>query len=110
MRKIIYCDGTERELPEAVTLRELASLIGASTLDTVNLRHLGQPLHVMCVDDDGYEVEPVQHSPTHLELRPVRARKPVNHKATLLYLKNCSPGTTHEIVGDVVIVPDADFA
>jgi len=110
MRKIIYVDGTERELPAPVSMRELAQLIGAEALDTVNLRHLGEPRHVMVVDDQGYETEVIEHSPMHTELRPTRARKPLNVKATRLYHANCVPDTTHQIVGDVAIVPDDDYA
>ncbi len=48
----------------------------------------------MAVDDLG-----------HVRVPP----KPVNAKATQLYHANCLPGTTHQIVGDVVIVLDDDF-
>ena len=41
---------------------------------------------------------------------PAKPRKPINEKATALYHANCRPGTTHQIVGDVVIVPDEDYA
>lgn len=44
------------------------------------------------------------------ELKCIRARKPVNAKATELYHAVCKPGTTHQIVGDVAIVNDEDFA
>jgi hypothetical protein len=109
-RQIIRTDGTVEVLAEPVPLRKLAELIGADTLDTVVLRHMGYPLHVMLVDDLGYEVEqlgPVMvDGVAHFERRCVRARKPVNAEATRLYHLNCQPGTTHQIVGDVVIVPD----
>lgn len=110
MRKIIYADGREQDLPDPVAMPEIARLIGAATLDTVNLRHMGSPRHVMFVDDGGYETKLVELAPWHMELRPVRARKPVNANATALYHLNCQPGTTHQIVGDVVIAPDADFS
>lgn len=49
----------------------------------------------MCVDDNGAITSPP---------------RPVNPKATELYHKNCVPGTVWLIRGDVVIVPDVDFA
>lgn len=82
----------------------IRKLIAADCFDTVNLRD-GR---VMLVDDNGYESEAV---PTAygVKLNPVRARKPVNRKATALYHAVCHPGTTHEIVGDVAIVVDAEL-
>lgn len=93
MRKLIRVDGTEQELPARQTLQQIYGLIGCRTIDTVLLRHMGQPLHVMCVDDTG-----------------MIDGRPANPRATELYHKNCRPGTTHPICGDVVIVPDHDFA
>jgi hypothetical protein len=110
MRKLIKTDGTEIDLIGPTSMEDIRRMIGANMLDTVGLRHMGLPLHVMCVDDGGWECEDVQHSATHFERRPVRALKPINEKATELYLANCRPGTTHQIVGDVVIVPDEDYA
>lgn len=110
MRRIIRTDGTTEDLPAAKPMSSLRALIGADTIDTVSLKHMGHPLHVMLVDDAGYDTEEVKHSEGHFELRPVRARKPVNVEATRLYHLNCRPGTTHQIVGDVVVVPDDDFA
>jgi len=49
-------------------------------------------VHVMIVDDAGHQ-----------------KGLPVNAAATALYHARCLPGTTHQIVGDVVIVPDSDF-
>lgn len=92
-RKVIRVDGTVEELASKMPLRSLAQTIGADTLDTVPMRHMGSPLHVMLVDDCG-----------------VLDGKPVNEEATKLYLANCRHGTTHSICGDVVIVPDGDFA
>lgn len=109
MRKIIRVDGTEESLDGPVTVTRIRELIGATSIDTVNLRHMGTPLHVMCVDDHGHVTQPVQEGVT-LHLRSIGHRKPVNQKATELYWANCRPGTTHQIVGDVVIVPDEDFA
>lgn len=85
--------------------QEIAKAIAAQTLDGVNLRD-GR---VMFVDDDGYRTEFVDHGAGRFELKCVEARKPVNREATKLYRAICVPGTTHEIVGDVAIVLDADF-
>jgi|GEM_PF-840200 len=107
--RIIRCDGTEVRLDKSPTMAEIHALIGARTLDTVSLRHLGYPLQVMVLDDSGYETETIVHSDGHHELRPTRALKPDNPKATALYHANCKPGTTHQIVGDVVVCFDQDF-
>ena len=64
----------------------------------------------MLVDDEGYESRMVQVEPGLFVMQPVRALKPVNAIATELYLSVCAPGTTHQIVGDVAVVPDEDFA
>jgi hypothetical protein len=88
-------------------MEKISALIGAAEgLDTVNLRD-GR---VMLVDDKGYETEEVNHGGGHFELRPIRARKPINRAATELYHGICVPGTTHQIVGDVAVVLDEDFA
>lgn len=87
-------------------LDDIRKAIGAETLDTVNLRD-GR---IMLVNDRGYDTVPIKHSPTHTELRPTRALLPVNAKATALYHAICIPGTTHQIVGDVGILVDADLA
>jgi hypothetical protein len=109
-RKLIRTDGTTKVLPPGMSMRAIRELIGAESLDTVALHHLGEPLHVMLIDDDGWEFEIIEHSPNHFEHRPTSARKPVNAEATRLYLANCRPGTTHQIVGNVVVMPDLDFA
>lgn len=106
---LIRCNGSSEPLPGPVSIDEVCRLIGAATLDSVALFNLGDPLHVMLVDDAGYETQVVQ-VPEGVYLRPVRARKPVNAEATVLYRANCAPGTTHAIVGDVVVAPDEDFA
>lgn len=92
-RKLIRVDGTETELIGPHALRDITQMIGADTLVVVKLRHMGEPLHTMLVDGDGY-------------LKGL----PTNVKATQLYHANCRPGTTRPICGDVVIVPDGDFA
>lgn len=93
MRQHIAADGLVIEAPEPLTIDAIRALIGADTLGTVALRHMGHPLHVMLIDDMGH--------PKHL---------PVNEKATALYHANCRPGTTHPIRGDVFVCPDNDFA
>jgi hypothetical protein len=93
MRKLIRADGSSMALPNSMKMAELLKLIGADTIDTVTLRHLGYPIQVMLVDDAGYA-----------------KGRPVNREATNLYLANCRAGTTHVIRGDVVVVPDDDFA
>lgn len=109
VRAVLRCDGSVEHLAGPIRgLAQVCELIGASTLDTVRLGHMGRPVHVMFVDDMGYETEAVQTG-NRTTLVPVRARKPVNLKATALYHLNCRPGTTHQIVGDVLVCPDADF-
>jgi len=110
MRRVIRTDGTFLDLPEPVSLAHICELIGAHTTDTVVLHHMGSPLHVMVVDDQGYETELIDHGNGCFEQRCVRARKPINAEATRLYHANCPPGITHQIVGDVVVVPDEDYA
>ena len=83
----------------------LDEAIDAAVTDSINLRD-GR---VMIVDDLGYETEQIVHE-THIENRAMEARKPVNRAATLLYWSVCKPGTTHQIVGDVAIVLDSEFA
>lgn len=109
MRKLIRTDGTSVDLPVPLTTAQICALIGAKTLDTVSLHHLGSPLHVMVVDDAGYETETIEDEDV-ITIRPVRALKAENVEATKLYRANCRPGTTHVIVGDAVVVPDMDFA
>jgi len=86
-RILIRADGTEQPLDKAQTIEQIRQLIGATALDSVNLRdRFG---HVMFVDDLGHDKQ-----------------LPVNAKATELYHAICIPGTTHQIRGDVVVVPD----
>lgn len=105
--QVIRTDGTE-EIHEA-KFEDIEKLINASFLDTVNLRD-GR---MMLVDDNGYETT-TEEKPAFgnyafiVELKPKKAKKPVNEKATKLYHSVCVPGTTHQIVGDVAIVVDKD--
>lgn len=117
-RRLIRADGTVQYMDKPVPFPEIGPLIGAHTMDVVHLRHLGLPRMVMWVDDNGYETRTVsrgeQDTPygkAHVtENVPVRALKPVNALATALYLANCRPGTTHQIVGDVLVTLDGDYA
>lgn len=88
-RRLIRTDGSVVELDGPQTIEQIHTLIGAATLDSVML----DGMHVMCLDDLGH--------PKAL---------PVNEAATALYLMRCGPGIAWQIRGDVVIVPDNDFA
>ena len=110
MRRLIRTDGTVIDFTHPVPYRRVAELIGAALTDVVILRHMGEPTHVMVVDDLGYETVEVNHGGGVFENRCVKARKPVNEEATRLYHLNCVPGVTHQVVGDVMVVPDADYA
>ena len=104
---VIRTDGREEihEIARATAVSTINRLIGADTFDAVNLRD-GR---VMLCDDDGWEcrAEPRAYG---LEMVPVAPRKPLNPKATALYLSVCQAGTTHQIAGDVAIALDEDFA
>jgi hypothetical protein len=89
--KIIRIDGTEELVNEKPTIARIQKEIGAGTVDTVMLNQENQ--QIMVVDDTGMINE-----------------KPVNPKATALYLSTCRPGTDWGICGDVVLVNDQDFA
>lgn len=108
MRALLRADGTREDFAGPLGMDAISTLIGAETCDTVNLHHMGRPLHVMAVDDSGWATEQVK-SDGVLYLVPVRALRPINAQATELYLKNCQPGTTHQIAGDVFVCPDSDF-
>lgn len=119
VRALLKTDGTRVDYSEPLTLNEIRKLIGADTLDTVNLWHLGRndeggPLYAMFVNDNGWETESAEtqlaDGSLHIEVKATRPRLPINAEATELYLKNCRPGTTHQIAGDAFVVPDADFA
>jgi len=104
--QVIRTDGTEENhtLPKAGLLRQIYKLIGCETVDAVNLRD-GR---VMLVDDDGWECQEMARD-YGVELVPIRARKPVNARATDFYRAVTIPND-HQIVGDVAIVNDEDFA
>ncbi|HEY1283020.1 MAG TPA: hypothetical protein VGE96_00945 [Steroidobacteraceae bacterium] len=86
---IIRTDGREERVQ--ARFDEIENLIGARGMDSVNLRD-GR---VMLVDDMGHVIEPTPR---------------INAKATKLYWSVCRPGTTHQIVGDVAIIVDAEAA
>jgi hypothetical protein len=109
MRYVLRTDGSTEQLPRPVNMKEAAKLIGALVLDIVPLRHLGRPMHVMLVNDRGYETRIEEREDGVTELVPTKALYPVNRAATKLYHANCVPGTTHEIVGDVIVCPDEDY-
>jgi hypothetical protein len=92
--KVIRTDGTEEVFPGRAFIRSIEKAIGANCLDSVTLtRHASRAQIVMMVDDTGM----IDH-------------KPVNPRATELYLAVCKPGTVYSIHGDVALVWDGDFA
>jgi len=112
---VIRTDGHEEVVPfpakKGMTrLDAMKQALGFDTFDFIALNRRGRgPVDlVMVVDDQGYETRTEDHGGDHFELVPVQARKPVNPRATELYHAVCLPGTTHQIVGDVAILHDAD--
>lgn len=87
-RKLIRADGTEAVLHGPHAIQDVCQMLGADALDTVSL---ADRIHVMLVDDDG-----------------IQKNLPVNPAATRLYQD--ARGIPHQIRGDVVIVPDSDYA
>lgn len=87
-RKLVRADGTDVELHGPHALMDVRQMIGADALDTVSL---ADRVHVMLVDDDG-----------------ISKGLPVNPEATRLYQE--ARGVPRQIRGDVVIVPDSDYA
>lgn len=87
-RELIKVDGTREPSPAPRSMAQIQKAIGSTTCDAVNLRNG----FVMIVDDLGHVFG-----------------KPMNNEATKLYWAVCRPGTTHTIVGDVFVCPDADF-
>ena len=105
---IIRTDGREERVEKPPTLATIANEIGADTLDFVSVGRAARNDIIMAVDDFGWETEAVDHGGGRVELRPTKARKPVNEKATILYHAVCVSGTTHQIVGDVALWHDGD--
>jgi hypothetical protein len=89
IRCLLTTDGKRINFDSPLTLADIERLIGADTLDTVNL---ADRVHVMVVDDIGHQ-----------------KGLPLNKPATLLYWDRCGGPNDWAIVGDVVIVPDSDF-
>lgn len=88
IRKLIRADGAETDLHGPHAIQDICQMIGADALDTVSL---SDRVHVMLVDDQG-----------------ILKNLPVNPAATRLY--QAARGIPHQIRGDVVIVPDSDYA
>jgi hypothetical protein len=135
-RLVIRTDGTIEPIDKPITsFTEIEKMLGCSTTGSVTLRAglvevpgpasagmAAVPLRevfVMIVDDLGYETNGtidhgMQETPFGMahatEVVAGKARKPVNALATALYHANCRPGTTHQIVGDVYVAPDSDWA
>ncbi len=107
---VLRTDGTEEEIDTRPSARRICEAIGCATLDSVHVGRANGSDLMMMVDDRGYETEMVDHGGGRIELRPTKALKPVNEKATRLYHAVCQPGTTHQIVGDVALAHDEDFA
>jgi hypothetical protein len=104
--EVIRVNGTreEHEISKHNAIGTIHRLIGCETGDSVNLRD-GR---VMCVDDDGWETEMVDHGNGRFEIKPIRPKKPINAEATKIYQSLYQ--TTHQIAGDVCIAIDEDFA
>jgi len=92
-RAILKVDGSVIPFEKSMSIFAVYRTLGAKSVDSISLHHMGYPLHVMMIDDQG-----------HLK------GLPVNAQATALYHLNCKPDTTHEIRGDAIIVPDSDFS
>ena len=105
---VIRADGAEEVVKGKPKVKEMRALIGAKGLDFVRIGKLVPSDLTMAVDDFGWETEKIE-TPGKIELRPIRPRKPINAKATALYLAICRPGTTHQIAGDVAIFHDEDI-
>lgn len=89
IRMVLRATGEKVNCSEPMSIERIRTILQAEALDTVRL---ADRVHVMPVDDSGYDKD-----------------LPVNAAATELYLQRCIPGTTHQIRGDVVVVPDSDF-
>lgn len=116
-RRIIRTDGSIEVLEQPLPMTQYEKLLKADCLDTVMLRHLGEPLMVMLVIDNAWETVTVESDSEwnglpvkQTTLHPVAPRFPINELATELYLANCRAGTTHRIAGDCAVLPDEDFA
>ena len=107
--EILRTNGT-RELHEVgkhILMDWIHRMIGADTTDSFRLKDGTD--RVCILDDHGYDTEQIESNGV-IYLKPTNALKPVNEEATRLYHRICVPGTTHQIVGDVAIAHDGDFA
>lgn len=103
---LIRCDGSQEARPDPTNNR-IREAIGAKRLQFVTLSTCqGRADIVMAVDDDGWEYETVDRGHGRFENVPTRPTRPVNQRATELYLAICKPGTQHQIVGDVALAHD----
>lgn len=116
---LIIAEGSEQLLGSVPDYATRATLLACKAFDRVNIGKLLPPDDprsdlVMIIDGHGYESELVYQDGNQvgeamtLELRPRKPLKPVNKRATEYYHAICVPGTTHEIVGDVLIIHDGD--
>lgn len=87
-RKLVRADGTDTELHGPHALIDVRQLIGADALEIVSL---GQRQHAMLIDQSA-------------EAKGL----PINAAASHLY--QAARGEPRPIHGDVVIVPDTDYA
>jgi hypothetical protein len=90
MRKLILARGGESEIFGFISLKDIRTLINAELLDFFMLR---DGIHICAVDDMGH-----------------KKGLPLNAEATALYWDKCGAPNDHVIRGDVVIVPDEDYA
>ena len=106
--EIVRTDGSrqQREVPKTCLMEWIRGQIKAWEIDIVPLGD-GR---VMIVDDSGWDSHLFRRPDGTFELVPLTQRKPTNAAATEMYHGSCWPGVTHQIVGDVVVARDADFA
>lgn len=88
-RCVFRTDGTVLFLNGPQTMAQLEALIGCTACDTVML---WDHMHVMIVDDTGHQ-----------------RGLPINAAGTAFYQKS-RPGSPWVVRGDIVIVPDSDYA
>lgn len=106
---VLRTDGTNTVTAGRPNIHDIAKAINAKLLDEVSV---GRAVHndvKMFVNDRGYDAIEIEKSPGHTDLVPIHAKFAVNVEATKLYHAICKPGTTHQIVGDVVLAHDNDF-
>lgn len=118
MERCIITTAGEMRAIEKQSMRELETLLGAAMVDTVSFR---QAIRIGIQMPAGHEGAQEPRSDLILSIpagsvmlvddqshsKPL----PVNQIATAAYRAKCYPNQpTHMIRGDVVIVPDEDFA